>query len=286
MMNELTLAHPNVLYVLLGIFSLCIGSFLNVLIYRLPLMLEAEWRVECRELLNLPAEHEEKITLSFPRSFCPNCKQTVKSWQNIPLLSYILLRGRCGQCKQPISIRYPLIEVLCMCLSLFAAWHFGFNTTLVYALLFIWLLIGMSFIDIEHQLLPDGLTLGLLWLGLIANLQEIFIPLSWAVISVIIAYLTLWLLARLFTLFTGKIGMGNGDFKLFAAFGAWFGWAQLPLILIISSLSGALVGIAYLKIKNKTRDTPISFGPFLCVGGFVSLFFGNQILAWYMLLLQ
>jgi len=282
-MNQLIMFHPYIIYIGVGILSLCVGSFLNVLIYRLPLMMNAEWRVDCRDLLQLPKEKEETINLFFPRSFCPGCKKLIHSWQNIPLFSYIFLRGRCSQCKQPISLRYPLIEALTMVLSLCAAFSFGFTPTLIFALLFIWILIGLCFIDLQHQILPDSLTLGLLWLGLIANTQSLFTSLPIAVFSAAGAYLSLWLIMKLFYCCTGKIGMGNGDFKLFAAFGAWFGWLQLPLILIVSSVIGAVIGITYLKITKKNHDTPIPFGPFLCFAGLVSLFYGPQIVGWYLM---
>jgi len=281
-MNELYLIHPLIAYIMLGVFSLVVGSFLNVLIYRLPLMLQAEWRIECRDLLQLPEESEKTLNLFYPRSFCTGCKKMISAWQNIPLFSYIFLRGRCGQCKQHIPFRYPLVEILCMGLSIFAGLIFGFNITLLFALLFIWLMIGMCFIDLQHQLLPDSLSLSLLWLGLIANTQSLFTSLPVAVLSAVGAYLSLWLLIKLFYLCTGKVGMGHGDFKLFAALGAWFGWTQLPMIMLLSSMSGVVVGLLYLKITGKTRETPIPFGPFLCVAGLVSLFYGKQIIAWYL----
>ena len=283
MMSALVLLHPVAVYILLAVFALIVGSFLNVLIYRVPLMLQREWRVECRELLQLPAEPEDNINLFYPRSFCPQCKKLIHAWQNIPLFSYIFLRGRCGQCNLSIPLRYPLVEVLCMGLSVMAAWVFGFNPTLIFALLFIWILIGLCFIDLQHQILPDSLCLSLLWLGLIANTQSLFTSLPDAVLSAAGAYLSLWLLIKLFYLCTGKIGMGNGDFKLFAAFGAWFGWLQLPFILLLASLSGAIIGLIYLKTSGKTHETPIPFGPFLCFSGLVSLYFGKQIMAWYLI---
>jgi len=244
-------------------------------------MMKADWSVECREFLELPEEPEEKINLFFPRSFCPNCKQIIPAWHNIPLISYCILRGRSHCCKQPISLRYPLVEALCLALSLFAAWHFGFTSTLVFALIFIWILIAIAFIDIQHQLIPDSLSISLLWIGLIANTQGLFVPLSTAVISAIAGYLSLWLFIQLYYLITGKVGMGNGDFKLFAAFGAWFGWTQLPFILLTSSVLGAVIGVLYLKLAKKSRDTPFPFGPYLCLAGLISLFYGKEILYWY-----
>ncbi|RUR07509.1 A24 family peptidase [Legionella sp. km772] len=274
---------PWFLYLAIGLFSLCVGSLLNVVIYRLPLMLEQEWKQQCCELLAL--ENKEKkaaINLFFPRSFCPKCKTQVKSWHNIPILSYLLLRGSCHYCKTPISIRYPFIELLTVLLSLFASSHFGFTPQLICALIIIWLLIPLFFIDLDHQLLPDSITLSLLWLGLIANCYSLFTELSNAVLSAAGAYLALWIFIKLFYLATGKIGMGQGDFKLFAAFGAWFGWSSLPLIILCSSFTGAIVGLLYLKINKKDKNTAIPFGPFLCIAGIIYLFWGKGIIHWYL----
>ncbi|KTC86760.1 prepilin peptidase [Legionella brunensis] len=269
-------------YIFLALFSLAIGSLLNVIIHRLPIMLRAEMDKECRAYLELPPGSDVKINLFFPRSFCPTCKTTISAFNNIPILSYCLQRGRCKHCGHAISIRYPIVELLSCLLALFSAWIFGFGLPLFFALLFNWLLICLFFIDLKHHLLPDALTLSLLWLGLIANTQSLFTTLPDAVLSCAIAYLSLWLFIKLFYLLRGKIGMGNGDFKLFAAFGAWFGWTQLPLILLLASLLGAIVGIIYLRLQKKEKDTPIPFGPFLCLAGFFSLFWGKAIMSWYL----
>jgi leader peptidase (prepilin peptidase)/N-methyltransferase len=282
MMHELITNHPYFMYFAIGLLSLAVGSLLNVIIYRLPLMLEAEWRQEYFELMNIEEEKQQHINLFFPRSFCPSCKTMVKAWQNIPILSYLFLRGRCGQCKAPISIRYPLIELGTLLLSLYACWHFGFTLQLPFALIAIWFLICLFFIDLDHQLLPDSLTLSLLWLGLIANTANLFTPLPEAVLSAAGAYVGLWIFIKLFYLITGKIGMGNGDFKLFAAFGAWFGWKFLPLILLFSSIAGVIIGLLYLYLQDKSKDTTIPFGPFLCVSGLATLFWGPSILNWYL----
>lgn len=286
MISELITHHTWFMYLAVGLFSLCVGSLLNVVIYRLPLMLHNEWRAQCCELLevNSPKKHQS-INLFFPRSFCPQCTTQVSAGQNIPILSYIFLRGKCAACNAAISLRYPFIEALTLILSLYAAWHFGFTLQLVFVLLALWILICLFFIDLDQQLLPDSLTLSLLWLGLIANTQNVFTSLSVAVLSAAGAYLSLWLFIKIFYLITGKIGMGNGDFKLFAAFGAWFGWLYLPLILLLSSISGAVIGLIYLRIKNKTTDTAIPFGPFLCISGVITLFWGNTIIEWYLHLL-
>lgn len=270
-------------YIFIALFSLCVGSLLNVIIYRLPVMLKAEWLKDCQLLMQQEVKQETTaINLFFPRSFCPSCKNTVKAWHNIPLLSYLLLRGRCAYCQHPIALRYPMVELLTCALSIVALFHFGLTWHCLFALLFIWLIIPMFFIDLDEQLLPDSLTLGLLWLGLIANTQGLFTSLPNAVLSAVGAYLALWLFIQLFYLITGKIGMGNGDFKLFAAFGAWFGWTQLPLILLFSSIAGAIIGSIYLKFQEKNKDTPIPFGPYLCLAGLVTLFYGPTILNWYL----
>ncbi|MDP3562033.1 MAG: prepilin peptidase [Legionellaceae bacterium] len=260
--NSIAYQQPFILFIFLGIIALLIGSFLNVIIYRLPLMMEYG---------NSP--QKQSINLCFPRSHCPGCKQMIPAWHNIPLLSYLLLRGRCHACRQPISWYYPTVELLCLTLSLVAAYLIGFNLTLVFALPFIWILICLSFIDLQHQLLPDTLTLGLLWLGLIANTQFLFASLPNAVLSAVGAYLILWVFIKLFYLCTGKIGMGHGDFKLFAALGAWFGWQALLPIILSSSILGTIIGLIYLGISRKTKETPIPFGPFLCISGCGYLFF-------------
>lgn len=283
MIQELIANTPWFIYLVIVFLSLCVGSLLNVIIYRLPIMLHDEWKQQCCELLSIKEdEKKNQINLFFPRSFCPHCKSLVKAWQNIPLISYIFLRGRCYQCKAPISIRYPFIELLTLLLSLYASWHFGFTLQLPFILIAIWILICLIFIDLDHQLLPDTLTLSLLWIGLIANTQNLFTNLPVAVLSSAGAYISLWVFIKLFYLITGKIGMGHGDFKLFAAFGAWFGWAFLPLILLLSSITGAVIGLIYLQMSKKSRDTTIPFGPFLCVAGLISMFWGHAINNWYM----
>jgi leader peptidase (prepilin peptidase)/N-methyltransferase len=265
--------------ILLGIFSLLMGSFLNVVIYRLPRMLKAEWQTECELLLNpdkaMPA-HTPVFNLFLPRSACQDCKKTIPFWHNLPILSFLLLKGRCCFCQSKISWQYPFIELTCLILSLAAALHFGFNLTLLYALCFIWILICLAGIDLKHQLLPDSLTLGLLWLGLLANTEALFTSLPNAIFGAISGYLVLWMTMKLFYLCTKKVGMGHGDFKLLAAFGAWFGWVQLPLLLLSSSLMGAVVGIIYLKTTQQSKETPIPFGPFLCLSGLFILFFGKS----------
>lgn len=284
MIEELITQHIYFLYFALAVFSLCVGSLLNVIIYRMPLMLTAQWKHQCCELLEIKEEkNTPSINLFFPRSFCPHCKTLVSAWQNIPIISYLFLMGRCHTCHESISIRYPLIELLTVILSLYASWHFGFTLMLPFLLVAIWILICLVFIDMDYQLLPDSLTLSLLWLGLLANTQyNIASSLTDAIYSAAGAYLALWIFIKLYYLITGKVGMGHGDFKLFAAFGAWFGWALLPLILLMSSITGAIVGIIYLKLNNKHADTTIPFGPFLCVSGLIALFWGHAIINSYL----
>lgn len=256
------LPHTNIYFLLsIGIVGLLVGSFLNVVIYRLPYMLQDT--DQC---------HKASMNLCFPRSHCPACQTMISAWYNIPLISYIILRGRCHTCQQRISFRYPLVEGLSLVLSVLVTMKVGYHVTLIWALIFCWILLCLAFIDIKHQLLPDCLTLGLLWLGLIANTENSFINLSNAVLSAAGAYLTLWLLIQIYYLCTKKVGMGNGDFKLFAAFGAWFGWQSLLPILLSASIMGSIVGLIYLGMSGKSKNTPIPFGPFLCMAG-LSYFF-------------
>lgn len=284
MINELIINHSWFLYTAIALFSLAVGSLLNVIIYRLPIMLQEEWNHEYHAFINsqdVEKEHR-KLNLFLPRSFCPSCNTMIKAWQNIPILSYLFLGGRCSYCQAPISLRYPLLEAGTMLLSLYASWHFGFTWQLPFALIALWILICLFFIDLDHQLLPDNLTLTLLWTGLVANTQHLFTQLPDAVLSAVGAYIGLWLFIKLFYLLTGKIGMGHGDFKLFAAFGAWFGWKFLPLILLFSSITGTLFGFVYLYLRQQSKDTPIAFGPFLCTSGLITLFWGDQLLEWYL----
>jgi len=281
MFAHLFLYYPVTTYLLLGLLALSIGSLLNVIIYRLPLMLQSEWTSQCCELLNIPGESKSTPNLFFPRSYCPFCKHMIQAWQNIPIVSFCILKGRCAHCHHKISLQYPLVELTCLSLSLIAVYYFGLTLSLLYAWLFIWITICLCFIDIQHQLLPDSLVLGLLWLGLIANTQDLFTTLPNAVLSAVGAYLALWIVVKLFYLITRKVGMGQGDLKLFAAFGAYFGWTALPAILLMSSLIGAIVGVVYLRITKQTKETPIPYGPFLCAAGLIQLFYGKYIIMWY-----
>lgn len=283
MLEEIIQYNAWIIYVYIAVFSLCVGSLINVIVYRLPLMLQTEWRNHCNELLGNDHKEENKpLNLFLPRSFCPHCKGKIKSLHNIPILSYLFLKGACAYCKTRIPLRYFLTELFTLLLSLFACWQFSLSAQLVYVLIALWLLIPLIFIDLEHQILPDSLTLSLLWVGLIANTQSLFTDLPDAVLSAVGAYVFLWCFIKLFYLATGKIGMGNGDFKLFAAFGAWFGWVSLPFILLLSSITGAILGLIYLKLSKQSKDTAIPFGPFLCISGIVYLFWGPELIQWYL----
>ena len=264
------------LCVLLGLF---VGSFLNVVIYRLPLMMEQEWRTQCAELLGQPAPDARKPALSLwgPRSQCPHCGHLIEAVENIPLLSYALQRGRCAHCGAAIGLQYPLVETLSGILAGIVAWKFGFGWPAAAALVFTWLLLAASVIDFRHQLLPDDLILPLLWLGLATALFGLFADLSSAVVGTMAGYLSLWSVYQIFRLLTGKEGMGHGDFKLLAALGAWTGWQYLVTIIILSSLVGAVFGLTLVMFRGRDRQVPMPFGPFLAAAGWIALLWGEAI---------
>lgn len=268
-----------------GILGLLVGSFLNVVIYRLPKMMEHGWQAQCAELNGKPLAENAPFNLLMPRSACPRCRHPISALENIPLLSYLFLRGRCAGCGARISLRYPVVEAVSGGLSAFAAWHFGFGIAGIAALFFIWALIALTFIDFDTQLLPDTITLPLLWLGLLLNLNGAFTSLDNAVIGAVVGYLVLWSVYWLFKLVTGKEGMGYGDFKLLAAIGAWLGWTLLPLVILLSSLVGAVVGITLIVLANRGRNIPIPFGPYLAGGGLIALFWGQALTQSYLQLL-
>jgi len=265
-----------------GLLGLCVGSFLNVVIHRLPRMMEREWQAQCAELRGAPPPDEEALSLSRPRSRCPHCGHRITALENIPLFSYLLLRGKCAGCGQRISPRYPLVELLTGLFSAYAAWHFGPTLQLAGALLLIWALVALAAIDLDTQLLPDSITLPLLWLGLAFNLRATFAELPAAVIGAMAGYLALWSVFWLFKLATGKEGMGYGDFKLLAALGAWLGWTMLPAIVLLSSVVGALVGITLIVAARHGRNVPIPFGPYLAAAGIITLFWGETITRGYL----
>lgn len=267
-----------------GLLGLCIGSFLNVVIHRLPRMMEQDWQVQCAELRGEPLpDTGEVLTLSRPRSRCPNCGHQITAWENIPLFSYLLiLKGKCSGCDARISPRYPIIEALTALLSAWTVWHFGPTLQAAGGLLLIWSLIALAAIDLDTQLLPDSITLPLLWLGLGFNLASTYTDLASAVIGAMAGYLSLWSVFWLFKLFTGKEGMGYGDFKLLAALGAWLGWQMLPSIILLSSVVGALVGITLIIAARHGRNVPIPFGPYLAAAGAIALFWGPQLTERYL----
>ncbi|HEY0289198.1 MAG TPA: A24 family peptidase [Pseudomonas sp.] len=265
------------------VLGLLVGSFLNVVVYRLPIMLMRDWKVQAREMLELPAEPKtETFNLLLPHSRCPHCAHKIRAWENLPVLSYLLLGGKCSGCKAPISRRYPLVELACGLLSAFIAWHFGFGWQAGAMLVLSWGLLAMSLIDADHQLLPDAIVLPLLWLGLIVNAFGLFTSLTDALWGAVAGYLVLWVVFWLFKLVTGKEGMGYGDFKLLAMLGAWGGWQILPLTILLSSLVGAVLGLIMLRLRNVETSTPIPFGPYLAIAGWIALLWGDQITTSYL----
>lgn len=273
---------PTLFITLSGLLGLIVGSFLNVVIYRLPKMMERGWRRQCAELSGQSSAPMPVFNLAIPPSACPHCQHPISAFENIPLLSYLWLQGKCRACRAPISMRYPLIELASALLSTLAAWHFGFGLAGIAALVLLWVLLVLTAIDIDTQLLPDDLTLPLLWLGLLLNLNGGFISLESAFIGAMAGYLSLWSVYWLFKLATGKEGMGHGDFKLLAALGAWLGWPMLPLIILSSSVVGAIVGISLIVAAKMGRNVPIPFGPYLAGGGVIALFWGDKITQGYL----
>ena len=274
--------------------GLIVGSFLNVVIYRLPIILEREWRTQAADVLacGLASASEpanERFTLSTPRSACPNCKAPITAWQNIPIVSWLVLRGRCASCQTKISVRYPLVELATGVLSAWVAWHFGFGMPAACALLVTWSLIALTGIDIDHQLLPDNITLPLMWAGLVAAVAigpslGAALPVSPkdAVIGAAAGYLSLWLVFHAFKLATGKEGMGYGDFKLFAALGAWLGWKLLPLVIILSAATGAVLGLLMIALRGRDRSAPMPFGPYLAAAGWLAMMYGDSLVNGYL----
>lgn len=275
---------PWLYFSLVFLFSLMIGSFLNVVIHRLPIMLEREWQAEYLSYFNPETllQQEERYNLMVPRSACPHCGHAITAMENIPLLSWLWLKGRCRECQAPISARYPLVELLTALLSLVVAATFPPGWGLLAALLLTWVLVALTFIDLDKMLLPDQLTLPLLWGGLLFNLAGGFVPLADAVIGAMAGYLVLWSLYWAFKLLTGKEGMGYGDFKLLAALGAWLGWQALPIVLLLSSLVGAIIGICLILLRNHHQNKPIPFGPYLAIAGWIALLWGDTITRWYL----
>ncbi|MBI5793402.1 MAG: prepilin peptidase [Rhodocyclales bacterium] len=270
-------ADPAVFALAAGLFGLMVGSFLNVVIHRLPIMMQRDWAAQCAELNNTPPPVVEPLSLARPRSRCPKCGHRISALENLPLLSWIVLRGKCKACAAPISVRYPLIEAATGLLFAFAAWHFGFTLAGLGALVLIGGLIALTGIDFDTQLLPDDITLPMLWIGLALNMFNAYTDLKSAVIGAMVGYLVLWVVYWAFKLATGKEGMGYGDFKLLAALGAWLGWQMLPLTILLSSLVGAAVGISLMVFARHGRSVPIPFGPYLAAAGIIALIWGKPL---------
>jgi leader peptidase (prepilin peptidase) / N-methyltransferase len=299
MLNDVLALYSSSLPLFAGsvfLLGLIVGSFLNVVIYRLPIMLEREWRSQAAEVLSAdedsgsrPETTVARFTLSTPRSACPTCKAPIKAWQNIPLISWLMLRGRCAVCKTRIAARYPLVELSTGALSAWVAWHFGFGVPSACALLVTWALIALTGIDIDHQLLPDSITLPLMWAGLVAAVAigpaagaSLPVSVRDAVIGAAAGYLSLWLVFHAFRLVTGKEGMGYGDFKLFAALGAWLGWKLLPLVIILSAATGAVLGILMIVLRGRDRSAPMPFGPYLAAAGWLAMMYGDSLVNTYL----
>ncbi|MDH3314792.1 MAG: A24 family peptidase [Gammaproteobacteria bacterium] len=277
--------NPGTFFLSVTVLGLIIGSFLNVVVHRLPVMMERDWREQCRDFViggNPPPEPDERYDLVSPGSRCPSCGHPIRPLQNVPVVSYMMLRGRCAACGWRIPLRYPAVELLTGLMSLAVAWKFGFSVQTLAVLLFTWSLIALSFIDLDTQLLPDSITLPMLWAGLAFNLFAVVVPLWDAVVGAICGYGILWIIYQAFRLLTGKEGMGFGDFKLLAMLGAWAGWQSLPLTILLSSVLGAIVGVSLMAFKGQSREVPIPFGPYLALAGWVSLIWGDRIIAIYL----
>ncbi len=289
-LTELYASEPAWLIGSVLLLSLLIGSFLNVVIHRLPIMMEREWRKQAEEIIGSEpiADNPQpttKYNLIAPRSACPNCGTQITALQNIPVISWLLLKGKCAHCAAPISVRYPVVELATARCSAVVAWRFGFTAHMAAGLVLTWILIALCLIDFDHQLLPDDMTLPLMWLGLFLSLfngQVLPVIPTDAIIGALAGYLSLWLVFYAFKALTGKEGMGYGDFKLLAALGAWLGWQMLPLIILLSACVGAVVGIALIVIRGRDRNIPIPFGPYLAAAGWIAMLRGEQIVAWYL----
>jgi len=279
------LQDPLVFTLSCGVLGLLVGSFLNVVIHRLPKMMERDWHGQCAELRGEALPDSEPLSLARPRSRCPECGHLITAIENIPVVSWLFLHGECSACHKPISVRYPIVEALTGLLTAFAAVHFGLGWPAAGAILLIWCLIALTFIDVDTQLLPDSITLPLLWIGLLFNVFGTFTDLQSAVIGAMGGYLSLWSVYWCFKLVTGKEGMGYGDFKLLAAVGAWLGWQILPLAILLSSLVGAVIGIALIVLAKRGRNVPIPFGPYLATAGLLALFWGKELTQSYLRLM-
>ena len=281
-MLDVLKTHPILWLTVAGVFGLMIGSFLNVVIYRLPKMMQAEWRLQCHEFLEIEYQETEKpINLLLPASHCPHCGVSIPFYRNIPVLSYVLQKGRCANCGEKISIRYPLVEILTASLTMAVAYRFGVSWVALTGMLLSWVLITLALIDYDTQLLPDSLTLPMIWLGLGFSLIPLFVNSTDSIIGAISGYMLLWTVYHVFKIVTGKEGMGFGDFKLLSMLGAWLGWKMVPVIILFSSFAGAFIGILLMVFKGHNKEKPIPFGPYLAIAGWFSLIYGHSILDGY-----
>ena len=285
-MTDLFTQSPAIFVAVAFAFALIIGSFLNVIIYRLPIMMQREWRDQCEELMNerAPDLPSGQFNIIVPRSRCQSCGNPIKAWQNIPVLSYLLLGGRCASCRASISVRYPLVEMLTAVLAAVCAWHFGFGWEALMAIGLSFALIAISLIDVDHQIIPDSIVYPLLWVGLAMSLfhplpagQALFIARQDAIIGALVGYLSLWSVYQLFKMITGKEGMGYGDFKLLAALGAWLGWQMMHIIILMSAVVGVVISIAMIVFRGRDRQLPIPFGPYLAAAGWITMLYGESI---------
>lgn len=290
-MAELFTQSPIIFIAVTFAFALIIGSFLNVVIYRLPIMMEREWREQCDEIARAPATDLPKgrFDLIFPGSHCPSCGKKIHAWQNIPVLSYLLLGGHCANCRKSISVRYPAVEILTAALAAVVAWRFGFGWDAVMAIVLTFALVSISLIDIDHQLIPDSIVIPLMWIGLAMSLlhstlgaETLFIAPKDSIVGAMAGYLSLWSVYQLFKMITGKEGMGYGDFKLLAALGAWLGWQSLPMIIMMSAVVGAIVGVSFIVLRRHDRNVPIPFGPYLAAAGWITMLYGETIKSAYL----
>lgn len=281
---ELFQLYPAFYLGIIFTFGLLVGSFLNVVIFRLPVMMESDWKEQCCELLNIDDSKYKKnnFNLITPRSCCPSCNHQISAVENIPIISYLFLKGKCSSCGNKISVRYPLIELTSAITVTIVAFYFGVSLQALFAICLTWALIALTMIDFDHQLLPDDITLPFLWIGIILNLFGVFTDIESSILGAIFGYGILWIVYITFKLITGKEGMGHGDFKLLAVLGAWFGWQSLPLIIILSSLVGAIIGVSLMIFKSHDRNTAIPFGPYLAIAGWISMLWGPYIMSFYL----
>lgn len=284
-LTDLLISNPIFWLAFVCVLGLIIGSFLNVVIHRLPHILEQEWKQQCHQLLGTAQNGNEPIPvpgLVSPRSRCPHCSHQISALENIPILSYLILRGRCSSCKHGISFRYPTVELLSALLTVVVAWKWGVSTTTLAVCVLTWSLIALSFIDYDHQILPDIIVLPLMWLGLLLNSQGMFTNIESALYGAMAGYLSLWLVYHSFKLLTGKEGMGYGDFKLFAVFGAWLGWQLLPVIILLAAVAGSVIGLGAIAILGRDRNLPMPFGPYLAIAGWIAVLWGDDLLGTYL----